>query len=248
MNKQNGNGNGKRDELSVTYKANGLDVRLTPTIVQNYLVSSDAQITMPEFKFFTELCRARGLNPFLKEAYLIKYGKEPAQIVVGKDAVFKRGTKHPAFDGMESGIIVVNSNHEVIDRPGTFYMGGETVVGGWARVFRTDWKYPYYVSVPINEVAQRKKDGNFNNMWRNKPGLMIEKVAKVRALREAFSEELAGMYEAEEMSAEIPADNIIITAPPTSNPVTEIVDRAAGAEPPPPESAEEPPIPDFDEL
>ena len=43
---------------------------------------------------------------------------------------------------------------------------------------------------------------------------MIEKVAKVRALREAFVEDLGGMYETEEMSVELPAikddDKVII--------------------------------------
>ena len=33
---------------------------------------------------------------------------------------------------------------------------------------------------------------------------MIEKVAKVRALREAFVEDLSGMYEAEEMNVNLP--------------------------------------------
>ena len=33
---------------------------------------------------------------------------------------------------------------------------------------------------------------------------MIEKVAKVRALREAFVEDLSGMYEAEEMNVDLP--------------------------------------------
>ena len=39
---------------------------------------------------------------------------------------------------------------------------------------------------------------------------MIEKVAKVRALRETFVEDLAGMYEAEEMQQEIPQQPDII--------------------------------------
>lgn len=37
---------------------------------------------------------------------------------------------------------------------------------------------------------------------------MIEKVAKVRALREAFVEDLGGMYEAEEMNVELPEQEI----------------------------------------
>ena len=35
---------------------------------------------------------------------------------------------------------------------------------------------------------------------------MVEKVAKVRALRETFIEDLAGMYEADEMQVEVPVE------------------------------------------
>lgn len=38
---------------------------------------------------------------------------------------------------------------------------------------------------------------------------MVEKVAKVRALRETFVEDLAGMYEAEEMQQEIQQESPI---------------------------------------
>ena len=36
---------------------------------------------------------------------------------------------------------------------------------------------------------------------------MVEKVAKVRALRETFIEDLGGMYEAEEMGVDLPREN-----------------------------------------
>ena len=35
--------------------------------------------------------------------------------------------------------------------------------------------------------------------WATKGGTMVEKVAKVRALRETFVEDLGGMYEADEL-------------------------------------------------
>lgn len=66
-----------KQELTVVYEADGETITLTPSIVQNYIVGTDAKITLTEFKFFTSLCKARGLNPFLKEAYCIKYGKTP---------------------------------------------------------------------------------------------------------------------------------------------------------------------------
>lgn len=196
----------EKKEIAVVYEVDGEQIKLTPSIVQNYIVGTDAQITMPEFKFFTSLCKARGLNPFLKEAYCIKYGKNPAQIVVGKDAVLKRAIKNPNYDGMESGVIVQNKEtSEIIERKGTFYLrDSENLVGGWAKVYRKDWQHPTYCSVGFDEVAQKKSDGSLNANWSGKGATMVEKVAKVRALRETFVEELGGMYEAEEMGVDLP--------------------------------------------
>lgn len=197
-----------KKEIAVVYEVDGEQIKLTPSIVQNYIVGTDAQITMPEFKFFTSLCKARGLNPFLKEAYCIKYGKEPAQIVVGKDAVLKRAIKNPNYDGMESGVIVQNKEtSEIIERKGTFYLrDSENIVGGWAKVYRKDWQHPTYCSVAFDEVAQKKNDGKLNFNWSGKGATMVEKVAKVRALRETFVEELGGMYAAEEMGVDLSSE------------------------------------------
>lgn len=193
-------------EIEVVYDVDGEQIKLTPKIVQDYIVGTDAQITMPEFKMFTSLCKARKLNPFLKEAYCIKYGKQPAQIVVGKDAVLKRAILNPNFDGIESGVIVQRiETGEVIERKGTFYIKAEEkLVGGWARVYRKNWTHPTYCSVSFDEVAQTKSDGSLNSNWTGKGATMVEKVAKVRALRETFVEELGGMYEAEEMGVNLP--------------------------------------------
>ena len=202
-------------ELIVKFEIEGQEIKLTPKIVQEYIVGTEAKITNQEFKLFTELCKVRKLNPFLREAYLIKYkDNQPAQIVVGKDAILKRAVLNPKYDGMESGIIVQKEDGSVEERKGTFKLGNEQLVGAWARVFRKDWTHPTYVSVSFLEVAQRKGDGSLNSNWSTKGATMVEKVAKVRALRETFVEDLGGMYEAEEMqSEEIPQqDEIIVQA------------------------------------
>ena len=199
--------NEDKKELAVEYEVDGNEVKLSPSIVQKYIVGSDAQITIQEFKFFTELCRARKLNPFLKEVYCIKFGNQPAQIVVGKDAVLKRAIRNPMYDGMESGVIVLSANGEVIERKGTFRLSTEKLVGGWATVYRKNWSHPTYCSVSFDEVSQKTKDGRLNSNWATKGATMVEKVAKVRALRETFIEDLEGMYEAEEVGVELPRDN-----------------------------------------
>lgn len=197
-------------ELVVDFEIEGQKIHLTPKIVQEYIVGTDAQITNQEFKLFTELCKVRKLNPFLREAYLIKYkAGTPAQLVVGKDAILKRAVLNQNYDGMESGIIVQKEDGTVEERQGTFKLGNEQLVGGWARVFRKDWSHPIYSSVSFSEVAQKTGQGQLNSNWNNKGATMVEKVAKVRALRETFVEDLAGMYEAEEMQQEITQQDVI---------------------------------------
>ena len=206
MSNQNQNQKAQKAELTVVYEANGEKITLTPSIVQNFLVGDSGTITLQEFKFFTELCKARKLNPFLKEAYCIKFGSQPAQIVVGKDAILKRAIIHPDYDGMESGVIVqVIETGEIIERKGTFYLNTEEkLVGGWAKVYRKNWKYPTFCSVSFDEVSNKKKDGSLNSNWAGKGATMVEKVAKVRALRETFIEDLSGMYDADETNIPAP--------------------------------------------
>lgn len=205
----------QKQEIVVSYEVDGQQIKLTPKIVQEYLVGSTAQITMPEFKMFTELCKVRGLNPFLKEAYLIKYtNNQPASIVVGKDAILKRAVLHPKYNGMKSGIYVVNEETgEVTKRVGTFRLPSEKLVGGWAEVFRKDWENSIESSVSLEESIQKKANGEPNSNWAKQPATMIEKVAKVRALREAFVEDLGGMYDADEMNvdlSDVPAEEKIV--------------------------------------
>lgn len=231
-----------KQELAVVYDIDGEQIRLTPSIVQQYIVGESGKITLPEFKFFTELCKVRKLNPFLKEAYCIKFGNKPAQIVVGKDAVLKRAVLNPAFDGIESGVIVQNiQTGELTERAGTFYLReSEKLVGGWAKVYRKDWTHPTYCSVAFDEVAQKKSDGYLNQNWATKGGTMVEKVAKVRALRETFVEDLGGMYEADEMP--LPVSNE------QAYPEPEIIPQEESEIVSQPEPADEPIDVTFDEL
>lgn len=199
----------EKTELTVEYEVEGQKIKLTPSIVQQYIVGTNAKITLQEFKLFTELCKVRKLNPFLREAYLIKYKEgTPAQLVVGKDAILKRAVLNPNYDGMESGIIIKKDDGKVEERQGTFKLEDEQLVGGWARVYRKDWSHPTYSSVSFNEVAQKTGQGQLNSNWANKGATMVEKVAKVRALRETFVEDLSGMYEAEEVEQELPVDTV----------------------------------------
>lgn len=190
----------REDKMEVTYDVNGEIVKISPTIVQKYLTSGDGQITAQEVVMFINMCKYQHLNPFLREAYLIKYGSQPASIVVGKETFTKRAKRNQQYRGFEAGIIVLNQDSgEMEQRIGTFYLPGEQVVGGWAKVYLEGWTVPVEVTVPMEEYVGRKRDGSVNSQWAKKPATMIRKVALVQALREAFPEDFSGMYDQSEI-------------------------------------------------
>lgn len=189
----------KSNESVTTFTVGNDTVTLSPSIVRNYLTNGNGAVTDQEVNYFVHLCRGQGLNPFLKEIYLIKFGQQPATFVVSKEAFLKRAEANPQYDGSESGIIVLNKDGELIERKGGFFLkDSEQVVGGWAKVYRKDRKYPSDVQVTFEEYAGRTKDGNLNSNWANRPATMIKKVALVQALREAFPNDLNNLYTEEE--------------------------------------------------
>lgn len=215
----------------VTFVAGKEKISLSKETVRAYLVSGDAsRVSDQELAMFINLCRYNGLNPWLREAYLIKYGNNPATLVVGKEAYTKRAESHEAYDGFEAGIIVCNpETGEIMYRTGCFTLEGENVVGGWAEVWRKDRKKPFRIEIPINEYIGRKKDGEVNSQWATKPATMIRKVALTQALREAFPSMLGGMYTAEERGVDEPNEDIITDIPSGQLPET----TANGTEMPP---------------
>ena len=196
-----GNEKHKNDDKVVNFKVGNDNVQLSINLVKRYLSGDNPNVTESEIMYFMKLCKARGLNPYIRDAYLIKYGNQPAAIIVAKDAVEKRAIQNPKYDGKEVGIYVENKETgELIKREGSILRKNkEELVGAWCTVYRKDWKYPITKEVNFDEYIQKKKDGTPNTNWENRPVTMITKVAIVQALREAFIEELSGMYEAEEM-------------------------------------------------
>lgn len=71
------------------------------------------QASPQELQTLLAIVKNRNLNPFTKEVYFIKYGNNPAQIVVSKDAFMKRAEQNPNYDGFESGVIYENQTGEL---------------------------------------------------------------------------------------------------------------------------------------
>jgi len=177
----------------VNYMAGNQEIKLSPSIVQQFITKGNGQITMTEAVNFMQLCRYAELNPFLNEAYLIKFGQNPAQMVTSKEALLKRASRQPDYKGMESGIVVL-AGDEVRIKKGQLLYPNERLLGGWAEVYRSDFEKPVYVEVGFDEYDTGK------STWKKMPANMINKVAEAAALRRAYPETLGALYTEEEPS------------------------------------------------
>lgn len=183
-----------QEKNTVTYKSGDDEITLTPSVVTQFVTKGNGTISTEEAYNFIQLCRYNGLNPFLNEAYIIKFGTMPAQLIVSKEAFMKRAERQASYQGFEAGIIVYNDKKdEIIEREGAFKTRAEEIIGGWAKVYRSDRERPVTVKIGFEEFA-KYKNGSLQSTWAQMPANMIRKSAIVNALREAYPDQLNAMY------------------------------------------------------
>lgn len=181
---------GANEKGKVSYEVAGQTVNLSYTIVRNYLTKGNSAVSDADLTQFISICKYQQLNPFLGEAYLVKYGTQPAQMITSKEALMKRAEANEHYQGFEAGVIVIREG-KCVDLEGSFYLDTDTLVGGWAKVFRDDRK-PVISRVRLSEYDKKQ------STWNEKKSTMIKKVALVQALREAFPAQLGALYSVEE--------------------------------------------------
>ena len=179
--------NGSKEIVYSWDTQRGDEIDVTPSLLRQLFNAHDASDV--EIFHFIKLCQAQKLNPFLGEAYLIKYSQNAsAAFVVGKSTFTQRAEENPNFAGVSSGVIV-QRGEEVLELPGSFHLRTDALLGGWCKVYRKDREVNIHKTVTIQEYNTSL------NVWKSKPATMIEKVALVQGLREAFPTALAGLYD-----------------------------------------------------
>jgi phage recombination protein Bet len=136
-------------------------------------------LTDSEFALFAEIVKSTGLNPVTKEVWAIKAGGR-LQLMTGINGFLRIANSHPMFDGMEV----------------EFEWDNKQLVSATAKVYRKDRRFPAVATAYMNEY------GKPSPIWRTMPSVMLSKCAKSLAIREAFVQELGGLYTQEEMPAE----------------------------------------------
>ena len=185
------------------YEADGQEVVLTDDDIR-WVLAKNQNVTNVEMKLFVELCVAHKLNPFIREAYIIKYGNSPATLVIGKEVWVKRAMRNPRYRGHQAGVTFLGVDGVIHRREGSMVLDGEKLIGAWAKVYLAGYEVPLYDEVSFDEYAGKKKDGSLSGQWVKMPGTMLRKVALVHVLREAFPDEFGGCYDAAEMGVETP--------------------------------------------
>lgn len=181
----------KTESGITSYNVGGYEIKLSKKIVRDTICRGMDTVTDEEIVSFIALCKFNQLNPFIRESFLVKYKNAPAQMIVSKDAFLKRADMCPNYDGFDAGVIVMCGD-KVVERDGCFVAPGETLVGGWCKVYRTDRTHPTIAKVNLAEYDKGQ------SVWTEKKSTMIAKVAKVQALREAFPNQLSTMYTSDE--------------------------------------------------
>ncbi|ATB41828.1 phage recombination protein Bet [Cystobacter fuscus] len=165
-----------------------------------------------EFALFIEQCKRSGLDPLLKEAFCVARRQNVGnrerpnwvsrhEFQPSEAGMLARAERFPDFRGIQASavyaedeIIVDQGKGEVVHRFNPAKRKG-SLVGAWARVVR-DAKLPVVVWLDFAGYVQQTP------LWAKIPTTMIEKCARVAALRKAYPEAFGGLYVREEMPAE----------------------------------------------
>ena len=167
-----------------------------------------------ELMLFLHLAQRSGLDPFSRQIYLI----ERRANVNGEWKVSRQ--PQTAIDGLR--LIADRTDRYTPGRePSYEYDGDGRLVKATAYVkkfVRGEW-HEIAASAHYDEYVQRKRDGNPNQMWSEKPHIMLAKCAEALAIRRAFPAELSGLYTGDEIRDEGQPIAVVNTA------TGEIIDR-----------------------
>lgn len=225
------------DPPKVAYTSSGdqSDIKISARHVRRYLCVPSKRGVLPsdsDVMHYMAACKAMKLNPWLKEVYLLGYDNYKDRqytgttfnIIISVAAFLKRACYSPAFDGIEHGVIVQRGD-EIIERKGEIRLKGETLLGGWARVYRKDRSHPHERRINLGAYAGKSR-------WSLDPEGMIAKCAIVAVIREAFPSDVSGVYAPEEIDAIISTKTEPVS---TTKTVSAVLDAAPEREPVEPE-------------
>jgi len=232
-----------RKAIEFTPEGHNSPIKVTPKNVIDILAvrsKSGAQPTTADAVVYITTCKSRGLNPWDKKDVLLqgydnwkknkKTGKWDLlgtswEVITCHPAYMKRNNAHPAFAGMESGVVYWDDETgKRMDVEGEILPPGKELAGGWARVHRTDRAVQKYASVNLSAYSEA------GNRYVTDPHGMICKVAECKASRHAFPFPSATIEEISRETGMPVADlNVTLGERDVADAAAEIASRSADA-------------------
>jgi phage recombination protein Bet len=190
----------------------------------------EREATNDELALFIGQAKRTGLDPFAKQIYA----------VFRKSHGVEQMTIQTAIDGFR---LIAERTGKYAGKLGTWWCGPDRV---WHEVW-IDAAPPVAAKVTVQkavdgliaptpavahwkEYAARDYKGNLTSMWQNMPANQLAKCAEALALRQAFPNELSGLYTADEMAQ---ANNPASAPQPVQQPPARVIDEYVEVEPAP---------------
>jgi phage recombination protein Bet len=170
-------------------------------------------VTDDELMMFLHACRVTGLDPLTRQIYAIKRPQQDEggnwtsrmTIQTGIDGYRVIADRTECYAPGPETQFVYDEDHQL--KSATAFVRKQTADGTWHEVSAT---------AHYNEYVARKRDGQPQRMWADKPHVMLGKCAEALALRRAFPAQLSTVYVREEMAQTEALEDLSSHEPPHS--------------------------------
>ncbi len=142
-----------------------------------------------ELSFGLSVAQRLGLDPFRKQIRFLRFHTgDPIEPFVTIDGLYTVAARTGEWAGIDLPTYEVDSGHP------------EAPVSASVTVYRMihGARSPFASIVRWSEFVKKDREGNVTRAWREMPYHMLGKVARAQAIRMAFPEYLAGVYEESE--------------------------------------------------